>query len=117
MSALEQKMAARRQATVQAEANKIALDVEAKQMAAPNLMGKIQAYIKEQVDAAMLRNEIKMKNEMTVLAEQMDYKIKHEVEVCCKSAFDTMDDHFTMVTQVEEDDLPLEQPRLRRSSK
>ena len=35
MSALEQKMAAKRQATVQAEANKIALDVEAKQMAAP----------------------------------------------------------------------------------
>ncbi len=121
MSALEQKMAARRQASIQTEANKIAMDVEAKQMAAPNLMGKIQAYIKEQIDATMLRNETKLKHEIDalklVLADQMDSKINHEVDVCCKSAFDTMDDHFTMVTQAEEDEFSLEQPKLRRYSK
>lgn len=120
MSALEQKMAARRQASVQSEANKIAIDVEAKQMAAPNLMGKIQAYIKEQVDAGMLRNETKIHSEIAalkaLLLQELDSKIKHEVDVSTKSVFDTLDDHFTMVTEAGEEDFPLVPPQLRRSS-
>lgn len=121
MSALEQKMAARRKASVQAEANKIAFDVEAKQMAAPNLMGKIQAYIKEQIDAGMLRNETKIHAEIAalrlLLSEEIDTKVKHETDLSTKSVFDTLDDHFTMITQAEDVDSPLAQPQLRRNSK
>ena len=106
MSALEQKMAARRQASVQAEANKIAFDVEAKQMAAPNLMGKIQAYIKEQV-----------KIEIASLRSQLMDEIKREIDLSTKSVFDTLDDHFTIVAEAGEDELPIEQPKLRRSSR
>ncbi len=42
MSALEQKMAARRQAMVATQASRIAEDIEAKQMAAPEVKGRIK---------------------------------------------------------------------------
>ncbi len=86
----------------------------------PNFMSKMQAYIKEQVDAAMLRNEAKLKHEletrMMVLSDEIDSKIKYEVDVCCKNVFDpqSMDDHFTMVAG-EEDEFPLSKPKLERS--
>lgn len=60
MSGLEQKLAAQREIILASRASRIAETIEAKEMAAPDLKGRIKKWIKEEVAAAMAKNDEKL---------------------------------------------------------
>ncbi len=88
MSALKQKMVA-------TQALRIAEDIEANQMAAPDLKGRIKKWIQEEVAAAMAKNDDKL-----MLA--INNAVKAEVNVFC-NVF-SADDGYLAVTAPNDDD-------------
>lgn len=92
MSALEQKMESRRKGAIASDAVRIAGDIEAKQMAAPDLKGRIKKWIAEEVAAAMAKNDEKLIGAITAA-------VKIEVTSYCKDIFPGDEEYYAVAAE------------------
>ncbi len=86
------KMEARRKAAIAADATRIASDIEAKQMAAPDLKGRIKKWIQEEVAVAMAKNDEKLMEAITAAT-------KAEVSTYCKGIFSGDEEYYAVVAE------------------
>jgi hypothetical protein len=96
MSSLELKMAAKRKAALAKESQRIAGQIEAKEMAAPDLKGRIKKWIQEEVEQVMARNDEKLMQSITAAVAA---EVKAEVSNYCKTMLD--DDYYSVLSSGE----------------
>ena len=112
MSTFAEKMAARKKLALVSQATRIAEEIEAKQMAAPDLRGKIKKWIQEEIEAALNRRDEKLMGEIT---NAVKAEVKAEVNNYCKGVFSTDDDYYAVVENDESQaDSSLSPPKLER---
>lgn len=110
MSAWEQKLENQKQLMLASQAKRIATDIEAKQMAAPDMIGKIKKLIQFEVE----KNNDKL---LTEIKEMIKDMVKTQVDAYCNNAFKIDEDYIPISAQEEDEEhVPdiLSPPRLAR---